>query len=133
MIETVEEAEEILQELWFGWFEGIYNQDEDRIKEVVASQRQLDAAVAAFGVATFEASPTLEGIEMSETEILRADSGCLAVISTIDVTDFRGDGATSRSVEVLRTVNGEWKFAASWKNAGDLWGQDCDAQLEPLS
>jgi hypothetical protein len=70
---------------------------------------------------------------MSETEILRTDSDCLVVISTIDVTEFRGEGATSRSVEVLRTVDGEWKFAASWTHAEDLWGQDCDAQLEPLS
>jgi hypothetical protein len=133
VIETVEEAEAVLQELWFGWFEGIYNQDEDRIKEVVASQSQLDAAIAAFDVATFVARPTLEGIGMSETEILRTDSDCLVVISTIDVTEFRGEGATSRSVEVLRTVDGEWKFAASWTHAEDLWGQDCDAQLEPLS
>ena len=30
VVETVAEAEEILRNLWFGWFEGIYNQDEDR-------------------------------------------------------------------------------------------------------
>jgi hypothetical protein len=27
-VETVEQAEAILRELWFGWFEGIYNEDE---------------------------------------------------------------------------------------------------------
>ncbi|MEX2250445.1 MAG: hypothetical protein WD895_00070, partial [Acidimicrobiia bacterium] len=32
VVTTVEEAEEILRALWFGWFEGIYNQDEERIK-----------------------------------------------------------------------------------------------------
>ncbi len=41
IIETVAEAEEVLRNFWFGWFEGIYNQDEDRIKEVVASQANL--------------------------------------------------------------------------------------------
>ncbi len=35
VVTTVEEAEEILRTLWFGWFEGIYNQDEARIREVV--------------------------------------------------------------------------------------------------
>ena len=133
IIETVAEAEEVLRNLWFGWFEGIYNQDEDRIKEVVASQSQLDAAVAAFDLATFGAAPTPEGIELFDTEILRTDTECLVVISTIDVSDFRGDGASSRSVEVLRNVDGEWKFVASWAHANDLWGQDCEAQLEPLS
>ncbi|MEA1902087.1 MAG: hypothetical protein U9N56_01015, partial [Actinomycetota bacterium] len=38
VVETVEEAEAILRELWFGWFEGIYSQDEDRIREVVATE-----------------------------------------------------------------------------------------------
>ena len=38
VVTTVEEAEAILADLWFGWFEGIYNQDEARIREVVGSQ-----------------------------------------------------------------------------------------------
>ncbi|MGH8950519.1 MAG: hypothetical protein ACRDX9_03750, partial [Acidimicrobiia bacterium] len=38
VVTTVEEAEAILRDLWFGWFEGIYNQDEDRIREVVGTQ-----------------------------------------------------------------------------------------------
>ena len=44
IVATVGEAEEILRALWFGWFEGIYNQDEDRIREVVGTQAMLDAA-----------------------------------------------------------------------------------------
>ncbi len=50
IVATVGEAEEILQALWFGWFEGIYNQDEDRIREVVGTQAMLDAARTQFGV-----------------------------------------------------------------------------------
>jgi hypothetical protein len=133
IIETVEEAEEVLRDLWFGWFEGIYNQDEDRIKEVVASQSQLDAAIAAFGVASFTSEPTREGIVISGTEILRSDAECLAVESTLDVSSFRGPGSSTSSVEVLRVSDGQWKFAASWSHAADLWEQDCEAQLEPLS
>ena len=49
VVETVEEAEAILRELWFGWFEGIYNQDEDRIREVVVLEQTVDTARQAFG------------------------------------------------------------------------------------
>ncbi len=67
---SVGEAEEILQTLWFGWFEGIYNQDEDRIREVVGTQAMLDAARSQFGVMEFEAAPTTEGVQFETSEIL---------------------------------------------------------------
>ena len=54
IVATVGEAEEILRALWFGWFEGIYNEDEDRIREVVGTQAMLDAARSQFGVMEFE-------------------------------------------------------------------------------
>ncbi|MGB8362409.1 MAG: hypothetical protein WCE80_13505, partial [Acidimicrobiia bacterium] len=57
VVTSVEEAETILRELWFGWFEGIYNQDEDRIREVVASQHQLELAKSQFGVMQFVSRP----------------------------------------------------------------------------
>jgi hypothetical protein len=131
IIETVEEAEEVLRGFWFGWFEGIYNQDEDRIKEVVASQSQLDAAVSQFGVMEFQSPPTPEGITLTETEILRADRQCTAIWSTASFA-FRGEGSTS-GVEVYRLTSGGWKFVNSWSNRNDLWEPDCEAQLEPLS
>ena len=53
VVTTVEEAEAILAALWFGWFEGIYNQDEARIREVVGSQAMLDSALAAYDRLTF--------------------------------------------------------------------------------
>ena len=61
VVASVEEAEEILRALWFGWFEGIYNQDEDRIREVVGTQAMLDSARSQFGVMEF-AAPTAEAI-----------------------------------------------------------------------
>jgi hypothetical protein len=133
IIETVEEAEEVLRELWFGWFEGIYNQDEDRIKEVVASQSQLDAAIAAFGVATFTAEPTLEGILLSDIEILRADEECTAIWAKLDVSAFRGPGSQTEGVHIFRRTDDRWKSVSTWTRRNDLWEQDCEAQLEPLS
>jgi hypothetical protein len=133
VIETVEQAEDLLRVLWLGWFEGIYNQDEDRIKEVVASQSHLDSARAAFGVATFSEAPTSGQILLSDTEILFSDAKCVVIWSNVDVTGFRGDGATTTTVEVIRLDAGVWKFVGSWRNKGDLWEQDCESQLEPLS
>jgi hypothetical protein len=130
VIETVEEAEAVLQELWFGWFEGIYNQDEDRIKEVVASQSQLDAAIAAFGVMEFAEPPTLAGLKFAETEILFNDERCTAIWATLDVT-FRS-GSTS-GVHLMRRYEGSWRLVNLWQLKDDLWQQDCEAQLESLS
>ncbi len=130
VITTVAQAEIVLRTLWLGWFDGIYNQDEAQIREVVGSQNQLDAAIAAFGVMDFDAQPTLDGIHLSEIEILRADKDCTAIWARLS-TDFR-PGETS-GVEVLRVTDTGWKSVSSWIYKTDLWGQDCDAQLEPLS
>ncbi|MEX1092443.1 MAG: hypothetical protein WEF28_04725 [Acidimicrobiia bacterium] len=133
IIETVAEAEKVLRELWFGWFEGIYNQDEDRIREVVASQSQLDAAIAAFDVATFTEEPSPAAILLSDIEILRADNSCTAVWANLDVSGFRGPGAETEGVHILRWSDSRWKSVATWIHRDDLWEGDCEGQLEPLS
>ncbi len=130
VIETVEQAADLLREFWFGWFEGIYNQDEDRIKDVVASQAQLDAARSAFGNMTFSEEPTVEGVHLTDIEILQTDSSCTAIWATLSV-DFRT--GSSAGVHVFRISDGNWKSVHTWVNRNDLWEQDCDAQLEPLS
>jgi hypothetical protein len=129
IIDTVEEAEAVLTELWFGWFEGIYNQDVDRIKEVVASQARLDSAVSAFSEMEFDSVPTRSGIHVSDIEMLRADDDCTAVWAHLEVS-FRG--GASQSVQILRVVDGQWKSVSSWVSKDDLWEMDCDSQLEPL-
>ena len=79
VVETVEEAEEILRELWFGWFEGIYNRDVERIREVVATEDQVEQARAQFGVMEFFSQPMAKNIIFDESEILRSDDNCLAI------------------------------------------------------
>jgi hypothetical protein len=128
----VEEAEEILRDLWFGWFEGIYNQDEARIREVVGTQAMLDAAVESFG-APFTAEPTLNGVLLSESELLRSDENCLVLWSTIDVSAFRGEGSHSQMVTVTRWAGDSWKLATTWAHKEDLWEADCESALSPLS
>jgi hypothetical protein len=125
VVDSAAEAEALLRELWFGWFEGIYDQDVDRIKEVVASQNQLDAAIAAFGVMTFESPPTRDGIVLSDIEILRADAGCTAIWVQVQVSGFRE--AEFFGVHVFRYLDRSWMFVAIWEFTNDLWEGDCEA------
>ena len=132
VVATVEEAEEILRNLWFGWFEGIYNQDEARIREVVGTQAMLEAAREAFG-ASFTEAPTRDGVLLSQSELLRSDEDCLVAWSTIDVSSFRGESSDSQMVTVMRWVDDTWKLATTWALKEDLWDADCESQLSPLS
>jgi len=132
IVATVEEAEEILRALWFGWFEGIYNQDEDQIREVVGTQAMLDAARSQFGVMQFEAAPTAEGIRFEESEILRSDADCLALWVTASAR-FLSSSPTVTSVEVTRWNGASWVLVSTWRYRDDLWEADCESELVPLS
>lgn len=127
VVETVQEAEAILRELWFGWFEGIYNQDEDRIREVVGNSELVSQAIEQFGVMKFESAPTPEAIRFSGTEILHTDSDCLAVWSDVDATSIVG--GRNDGVHVFLWSDGMWMFISQWANKGDLWEDDCQSQL----
>jgi hypothetical protein len=131
VVTTVEEAEEILRSLWLGWFEGIYNQDEDRIREVVGTQPALDNARSQFGVMDFERAPQPGDISVSGSEILAADEECLAIWATLTLSGFRTGESTA--VHVLRSRNSDWVSVGLWEFKDDLWNQDCRADLEPLS
>ncbi|MGC2240023.1 MAG: hypothetical protein WA726_04230, partial [Acidimicrobiia bacterium] len=113
VVETVAEAESILRQLWFGWFEGIYNQDEERIKEVVGTEALLDSAREQFGVMDFKGMPDPEAIGFEGTEVLRNDSACLSIWSTLSLTGFRS-GATT-DVSVVRWAGNRWVLVSTWK------------------
>ena len=126
VVETVEEAEEILRELWFGWFEGIYHQDVERIREVVVLEETVETARESFGI-EFEREPRRDDIEFFETEILRSDTECLAVWAEMQLTGFRE--GTSDGVYVLRRVDQAWARLSTWIEQGDLWEADCESTL----
>jgi hypothetical protein len=126
-VETVEQAEAILRELWFGWFEGIYNQDEDRIREVVATEEQVEEARDAFGEMEFNEPPSREGFSFSNTEIFRSDEACLAVWSEVSA-DFRE--GSSEGVHLLRKGPEGWLMFSYWRLREDLWEDDCEATLD---
>jgi hypothetical protein len=131
VVESVEEAEEILRNLWFGWFEGIYNQDEDRIREVVGTQSALDDARSQFGVMPFDREPRLGDIAASETRILHSTQGCLVLSTTLTLSGFRT--GESSGVHVLRRAGDHWVSVSVWEFEDDLWEQDCQGELQPLS
>jgi hypothetical protein len=132
VVTTVEEAEAILRELWFGWFEGIYNQDEERIRQVVGTQAYLEAARQAFGQMAFAQAPTADALLFDGLEILRSDQDCLALWVS-GSAPFVELAPVSTTVDVLRWHGDRWVLVSSWQNKEDLWEADCDAQLEPLS
>ena len=131
VVTTVEEAEEILRELWFGWFEGIYNQDIDRIREVVATEEFLTAAADSFGLLPFTRTPDPASIEFLSIELLRTDDHCIAVLSTSNV-DFLESGPARVAVDIMRLTDAGWQLFSSWTNKDDLWDSDCESQLLPL-
>jgi hypothetical protein len=126
VVETVEEAEAILRELWFGWFQGIYNQDEDRIREVVATTHQLQLATEQFGQMEFERAPLPTDLSYSNSEILHATDQCTVIHTRLTLTGFQD--AETTDVYVLRWNDG-WRFFSLWAFPDDLWESDCEAEL----
>lgn len=134
VVTTVEEAEGILRQLWLGWFEGIYNQDEERIKEVVGSQTALDSARTAFGSLGFVAVPTVAGVIFEEIEVLSSSEDCLVIWSRSDALFLENlEGGLRDGVDVLRWSVDTWVMISSWQYKDDLWEADCESVLEPLS
>jgi hypothetical protein len=127
VVATVEEAEEILTGLWFGWFEGIYNQDEERIREVVGSSNQTDAAVAQFGELEMSRPPLPTDFAFAATEILEASASCTAIWTEMSASGF-GDPALE-GVHVFRWSDDKWLFVSLWTHADDLWEEDCTAEF----
>jgi hypothetical protein len=125
----VEEVRQILQDLYYGWFLAIYNQDEETVRQVIATQRYLDDFRRAIAEVDYPRAPTQEDVVVTDLEILRDSNECLVTYSTIDVSRWLGDGASVTSVNVLLPVHGEWRFGTAWMYRDDLWQQDCE--IEP--
>jgi hypothetical protein len=133
VVTTVEEAEAVLRQLWFGWFEGIYNQDEERIREVVGSQPMLDSARGAFGSLGFTAVPSNAGVAFEEIDVLLSTEDCLVIWSRSHAQFLEDlEGAPREGVDVLRWSVGRWLMVSSWQYQDDLWEADCESVLEPL-
>lgn len=126
----VEEVRLLLEELYFGWFEAIYHNDEDRVSAVVATNDRLEAFRVAAQSHTYERAPKHEEIQVRDIEILRDAPDCLVVYSILDLTSWLGEGAVSTGVDVLWPYKGSWRRAGLWSSKDDLWQTDCDASRD---
>ena len=121
-----QEVAEILQALWFGWFDAIYRKDTDALWDVVATEEMHDAGEEAMIQLHFVASPTEQSVDVTILEILLDRADCLVVYHTSDASGIL-ERADVTGVEVLwPSDRGMWRLATSWIRPNDLWENDCD-------
>lgn len=123
----VEEVRLILEDLYFRWFEAIYNNDEEAVRQVIATERGLANFQRAVDESDLPDPPDEGDINIQSLEILQDDSDCLVTYSHLDLTRWRGAGAQSEVVDVLWPSGHGWRFATSWQSKEDLWQDDCTA------
>ena len=118
------EVEMILQELWFGWFDAIYNKDADALWEVVATTRFHDAGIAAMESLDFSEAPIESDITIEIESLLLDRADCLVVHHQASAEFIE---AVNSTVSVMwPDQQYGWRFASAWVLPGDMWLQDCD-------
>lgn len=128
IVDTVEEAEEILRDFWMGWYGGFFNKDIELIRQVVATDEEAETAESRWDALTFTRAPELGDFEFTDTEILLSTSDCLAIWSEFSPPFLEPPGTTS-GVQVFRKLEGEWKSLSYWRYRSDLWEEDCSVVL----
>ena len=122
----IAEVEQILTDLWFGWFDAIYRKDADALWEVVANQNYHTTGVEAMDTVVFTAAPAKSAMSVDTHQVLLDREDCLVAVSDIRATFIEGS-PTSNQVNVLWSdPRYEWRFASAWRHASDLWQADCD-------
>jgi hypothetical protein len=120
------ELEEILTDLWFGWFDAIYRKDTDALWDVVATTPFHQAGVEAMTAASFDVAPVAGDLDVVVETILLDREDCLVVLNTISMP-FLAGAPTNTSVKVMwPDPDRGWRFATSWLYPGDRWQADCD-------
>ena len=119
------EVEEILTDLWFGWFDAIYRKDADALWEVVATTPYHQAGSSAMSTLTFIKPPSTGEVSISDLEILLDRPDCLVAFYYVDFSQIITE-EPSQTVSVLWPVDSTWRFASQWLFPNDLWQADCD-------
>ena len=127
------EVEELLGDLWFGWFDAIYRKDPDALWEVVATSRFHDDGLAAIDTMAFTAAPNRSHVLVEDVSILVDRPDCLVVENSVDMTAFRGVRGDTTVIVLWPDVRYGLRFATSWKFANDLWLNDCDNLIREAS
>lgn len=131
--DRIAEIEQILTDLWFGWFDAIYRKDADALWDVVATQRQHDAGTAAMENLTFESAPTREELDVRVSDVLLDRDDCLVVFQHLTANPLEG-APSIETVEVMwPDPRHGWRFATSWVHPNDLWQADCDEVVREVT
>jgi hypothetical protein len=120
------EVEELLQRLWFGWFDAIYRKDADALWQVVATTRFHDAGVAAMETREFVAAPYARASAIADLEILLDRVDCLVSFYRIDSGPVIAEPPADFVSVLWPDDRFGFRFATSWQYKNDLWLQDCD-------
>jgi hypothetical protein len=120
------EVEQILTDLWFGWFDAIYRKDADALWDVVATTPYHNAGINAMDILEFDEQPTADALDLMVETILLDRNDCLVVHNSVSLP-FLAPDSTSTGVDVLwPDATRGWRFATAWVHANDLWLADCD-------
>ena len=120
------EVEEILTDLWFGWFDAIYRKDTDALWEVVATTPYQEAGIRAMDRLEFDQEPRIDDLDLVVEDILLDRDDCLVVQNSVSLP-FLASDPSSTGVDVLWPHDSRgWRFATAWVHPNDLWLADCD-------
>jgi hypothetical protein len=119
-------VEELLGDLWFGWFDAIYRKDSDALWQVVATSQFHNDGKAAMNTMTFIAAPTREGVVVGNVRILLDRLDCLVVQQYVDMSGFRGVIGDDTVRVLWPDVQRGFRFATAWQFSNDRWLDDCN-------
>jgi hypothetical protein len=120
------EVEELLRDLWFGWFDAIYRKDANALWQVVATEALHGAAVEAMTSLAFVAPPAKASILLRDLDVLLDRTDCLVVHYRMDARLFLAE-SESQFVSVMWPDDRYGlRFATAWQFPDDLWQMDCD-------
>lgn len=124
--DRVSQVEDIMRDLYFGWFDGLYRKDMDTIDAVAGTEAVLGWAERAFDTVRFRQPPTRDAIGIEVKRILLDRPDCLVVSADVDYRAIVDTDTISTTVDVYFRVGDGWGFATKYKYERELWLVDCD-------
>ena len=119
----IAEVEQILTDLWFGWFDAIYRKDADALWDVVATTSTHESGVREpWTSLEFVQAPSPENISITIDDVLLDRPDCLVVVNTVSVLSFaehlrtpqlRSSGQIRIRVAICNLLGPSGRFVAS--------------------
>lgn len=126
VVDRVAEVSEIVGDLYFAWFDGVYRQDMETIETIAGVDAILEWADKAFGSLAFTGEPRRDAITVEVKNILLDRPDCLVVSADVDYRSFFATDEVHSTVDVYFRVGDGWGFAVKYKYERELWQVDCD-------